>query len=193
MPLIRFSRNYSRQYEAASSQKHARDVGREAWEFLARPIEPNAGNYRETGDCPRDVLDAVIDTDLFAQDVGEEDGGGTWTPPNLRADGERADNGTTTYPLTADTVEDVSVDRFGHVTRVAPGRLRVVITESGFVRRVALTVPVRVGDDDGMYAVTIRYDRTAEPPERPDWVPPAIDRTAGDDRPSDDEPTSDDG
>jgi hypothetical protein len=119
--------------------------------------------------------------------------GGVLGRYDLRPTGVRTDNGTTTYLLTADDVDDVSVDTFGDVTRAGPGRLRVVITESGFVRRVALTVPVRVGDDDGTYAVTIRYDRTADPPERPDWVPRAINRTTGDDRPSDDERTSDDG
>lgn len=110
---------------------------------------------------------------------------------DLRPTGERTANGTTEYLLTADDVDDVSVDAFGEATRAGPGRLQVVITESGFVRRADLTVPVRVGEDDGTYAVTIRYDRTADPPERPDWVPRAINRTSENEQSSDGEPTPD--
>jgi len=53
----------------------ARDVKREAREFAAEHIEPNAAEYFERGEYPWDVLEAGMDAGLVAQDIPEEYGG----------------------------------------------------------------------------------------------------------------------
>jgi alkylation response protein AidB-like acyl-CoA dehydrogenase len=55
--------------------EHARDVKREAREFAAEHIAPNAEEYYRTGDYPWEVLEAGMDAGLVAQDIGEEYGG----------------------------------------------------------------------------------------------------------------------
>jgi acyl-CoA dehydrogenase len=55
--------------------EHAREVKRDAREFAAEHIEPNAEEYYRTGDYPWEVLEAGMDAGLVAQDIGEEYGG----------------------------------------------------------------------------------------------------------------------
>jgi len=53
----------------------ARDVKREAREFAAEHIEPNAAECFDRGEYPWDVLEAGMDAGLVAQDIPEEYGG----------------------------------------------------------------------------------------------------------------------
>ena len=53
----------------------AHDVKREAHEFAQEHIAPAAADYYETGEYPWEVLEAGMDADLVAQDIGEEFGG----------------------------------------------------------------------------------------------------------------------
>ena len=53
----------------------ARDVQRDAREFAAEHIAPNAEEYFRSGDYPHDVLEAGQDAGLVAQDLGTEVGG----------------------------------------------------------------------------------------------------------------------
>jgi acyl-CoA dehydrogenase len=55
--------------------EHARDLKRDAREFAAEHIAPNAEEYFRTGDYPWAVLEAGMDAGLVAQDIGEEYGG----------------------------------------------------------------------------------------------------------------------
>jgi acyl-CoA dehydrogenase len=55
--------------------EHARDVKRDAREFAAEHIAPNAEDYYRTGDYPWEVLEAGMDAGLVAQDISEEYGG----------------------------------------------------------------------------------------------------------------------
>ncbi|WP_432419298.1 acyl-CoA dehydrogenase family protein [Halobacterium wangiae] len=55
--------------------EHARDVKRDAREFAAEHIAPNAEEYYRTGDYPWEVLEAGMDAGLVAQDIAEEYGG----------------------------------------------------------------------------------------------------------------------
>ncbi|MFC3478475.1 acyl-CoA dehydrogenase family protein [Halobacterium litoreum] len=55
--------------------ERARDVKRDAREFAAEHIAPNAEEYYRTGDYPREILEAGMDAGLVAQDIGEEYGG----------------------------------------------------------------------------------------------------------------------
>jgi acyl-CoA dehydrogenase len=55
--------------------EHALEVKRDAREFAAEHIEPNAEEYYRSGDYPWDVLEAGMDAGLVAQDIGEEYGG----------------------------------------------------------------------------------------------------------------------
>jgi len=55
--------------------EHAREVKRDAREFAAEHIAPNAEAYFDSGDYPRDILEAGMDAGLIAQDIGEEYGG----------------------------------------------------------------------------------------------------------------------
>jgi alkylation response protein AidB-like acyl-CoA dehydrogenase len=53
----------------------ARDLKREAREFAAEHIEPDAAGYFERGEYPWDVLEAGMAAGLVAQDIPEEYGG----------------------------------------------------------------------------------------------------------------------
>lgn len=53
----------------------AREVKHEARAFAAEHIEPNAAAYDESGEYPRDVLEAGMDAGLVAQDIEETYGG----------------------------------------------------------------------------------------------------------------------
>jgi len=55
--------------------EHARDVKRDAREFAAEHIAPNAEEYYRTGDYPWEILEAGMDAGLVAQDISEEYGG----------------------------------------------------------------------------------------------------------------------
>jgi len=55
--------------------EHAVDVKREAREFAAEHIAPNAEEYYRTGEYPWEILEAGMDAGLVAQDIGEEYGG----------------------------------------------------------------------------------------------------------------------
>jgi alkylation response protein AidB-like acyl-CoA dehydrogenase len=55
--------------------EHAREVKREARDFAEEHIEPNAADYFESGEYPRDILEAGMDADLIAQDLPESLGG----------------------------------------------------------------------------------------------------------------------
>ncbi|KTG07655.1 acyl-CoA dehydrogenase family protein [Haloferax profundi] len=55
--------------------EHARAVKREAREFAEEHIVPVAEEYYESGEYPRDVLEAGMDAGLVAQDISEEYGG----------------------------------------------------------------------------------------------------------------------
>ncbi len=55
--------------------ERARDVKAEAREFASEYIEPNAREYFQSGEYPREILEAGQDAGLVAQDVPEEWGG----------------------------------------------------------------------------------------------------------------------
>jgi len=55
--------------------EHAHEVKREAREFAAEHIAPNAAEYYDSGEYPHEVLEAGMDAGLIAQDIGEEYGG----------------------------------------------------------------------------------------------------------------------
>jgi len=55
--------------------EHAHEVKHEAREFAAEQIAPNAAEYYDSGEYPREILEAGMDADLIAQDIGEEYGG----------------------------------------------------------------------------------------------------------------------
>jgi len=55
--------------------EHAREVKREAREFAAEHIEPNAEEYYRRGEYPWEILEAGMDAGLVAQDIPEEYGG----------------------------------------------------------------------------------------------------------------------
>ncbi|WP_436932358.1 acyl-CoA dehydrogenase family protein [Halosimplex halobium] len=55
--------------------EEAHDVKRQAREFAAEHIAPNAQAYFESGEYPTEVLEAGMDAGLVAQDIGEEYGG----------------------------------------------------------------------------------------------------------------------
>jgi acyl-CoA dehydrogenase len=55
--------------------EHARDVKRDAREFAAEHVAPNAEEYYRTGEYPWEVLEAGMDAGLVAQDISEEYGG----------------------------------------------------------------------------------------------------------------------
>ena len=76
--------------------EEARGVKREAREFAAEHVEPVAGEYFESGEYPRDVLEAGMDAGLVAQDLPEELGGRGFGLAEMLALGEelfRADAG----------------------------------------------------------------------------------------------------
>jgi acyl-CoA dehydrogenase len=76
--------------------EHAREVKREARAFAEEHIEPVAGEYFQSGDYPRDVLEAGMDAGLVAQDLPEELGGRGLDLTEILAIGEeffRADAG----------------------------------------------------------------------------------------------------
>ena len=52
-----------------------REVKRDARAFAEEYIAPNAADYYESGEYPWDVLEAGMDAELVAQDIGEEWGG----------------------------------------------------------------------------------------------------------------------
>lgn len=59
--------------------EHAQDIKREAHEFAAEHIAPNATSYFNEGDYPWDILEAGMDAGLVAQDLGEDvSGRGFW-------------------------------------------------------------------------------------------------------------------
>jgi len=55
--------------------EHARDVKREAREFAAEHIEPDAEECFRRGEYPWEILEAGMDAGLVAQDIDEEWGG----------------------------------------------------------------------------------------------------------------------
>ncbi|WP_416839572.1 acyl-CoA dehydrogenase family protein [Haloferax sp. DFSO52] len=55
--------------------EHAREVKQEAREFAEEYIAPVAEDYYESGEYPRDVLEAGMDAGLVAQDISEAYGG----------------------------------------------------------------------------------------------------------------------
>ena len=55
--------------------EHAREVKREAREFAAEHIAPNAEEYYRSGEYPWEILEAGQAAGLVAQDIGEEWGG----------------------------------------------------------------------------------------------------------------------
>ena len=55
--------------------EHARGIKRQAREFAAEHIEPNAEEYYRRGEYPWDILEAGMDAGLIAQDIPEEYGG----------------------------------------------------------------------------------------------------------------------
>lgn len=55
--------------------EHARDVKRDAREFAAEHVAPNAEEYYRTGEYPWEILEAGMDAGLVAQDISEEYGG----------------------------------------------------------------------------------------------------------------------
>ena len=55
--------------------EHARDLKRDAREFAAEHIAPNAEKHFRTGDYPWEILEAGMDAGLVAQDIGEKYGG----------------------------------------------------------------------------------------------------------------------
>ena len=55
--------------------ERARDVKREAREFAAEHIAPNAEAYYRSGEYPWEILEAGQEAGLVAQDIGEEWGG----------------------------------------------------------------------------------------------------------------------
>ncbi|QCC49987.1 acyl-CoA dehydrogenase family protein [Halapricum salinum] len=55
--------------------EHAREIKREAREFAAEHIEPNAEEYYRRGEYPWEILEAGMDAGLVAQDIPEEYGG----------------------------------------------------------------------------------------------------------------------
>jgi len=55
--------------------ERALDLKDEAREFAAEHIMPNAADYYESGEYPRDILQKGMDAGLIAQDIGEEYGG----------------------------------------------------------------------------------------------------------------------
>ncbi|MFB6074488.1 MAG: acyl-CoA dehydrogenase family protein [Haloarculaceae archaeon] len=74
----------------------ARAVKREAREFAAEHIAPNAADYYESGEYPWDVLEAGMDAGLIAQDIDEAYGGRGFTLLEVLAIAEefyRADAG----------------------------------------------------------------------------------------------------
>lgn len=82
--------------DEATVPEHARDVKREAREFAAEHIAPNAADYYESGDYPWEVLEAGMDAGLVAQDISEAHGGRGLTLHEMLAMAEefyRADAG----------------------------------------------------------------------------------------------------
>ncbi|WP_101297687.1 acyl-CoA dehydrogenase family protein [Halegenticoccus soli] len=76
--------------------EHARGVKREAREFAAEHIAPNAEEYFRSGEYPWEVLEAGQDAGLVAQDIGEEYGGAGYDLRQILAIAEefyRADAG----------------------------------------------------------------------------------------------------
>ena len=76
--------------------EHARDVKAEAREFAREHIEPNALEYYQSGEYPREILEAGQEANLVAQDIPEEWGGRGLDLPQLLAITEefyRADAG----------------------------------------------------------------------------------------------------
>jgi len=74
----------------------AREVKREARAFAEEHVAPNAERYYESGEYPRDVLEAGMDAGLVAQDIPEEYGGRGMSIQEMLAIGEeffRADAG----------------------------------------------------------------------------------------------------
>jgi acyl-CoA dehydrogenase len=55
--------------------EHAREVKQQAREFAEEHITPVAEEYYQSGEYPWDVLEAGMDAELVAQDIGEEYGG----------------------------------------------------------------------------------------------------------------------
>ena len=55
--------------------EHAHEVKAEARAFAEEHIAPNAADYYESGEYPWEVLEAGMEADLIAQDIGEEYGG----------------------------------------------------------------------------------------------------------------------
>jgi len=55
--------------------EHAREVKRDAREFAADRIRPNAEAYFSSGEYPWEILEAGQEAGLVAQDIGEEYGG----------------------------------------------------------------------------------------------------------------------
>jgi acyl-CoA dehydrogenase len=55
--------------------EQARDVKRDAREFAAEHVAPNAEEYYRTGEYPWEILEAGMDAGLVAQDISEEYGG----------------------------------------------------------------------------------------------------------------------
>jgi hypothetical protein len=61
--------------DTAVVPEHAHEIKREAREFAAEHIAPNAAEFYESGEYPWEVLEAGMDAGLVAQDIGEEYGG----------------------------------------------------------------------------------------------------------------------
>jgi alkylation response protein AidB-like acyl-CoA dehydrogenase len=61
--------------DTAVVPEHAHEIKRDAREFAAEHIAPNAADYYESGAYPWDILEAGMDAGLVAQDIGPEYGG----------------------------------------------------------------------------------------------------------------------
>lgn len=76
--------------------EHARSLKREAREFAAQHVAPNAADYYASGEYPWEVLEAGMEANLVAQDIAPEYGGRGWGVEELLAVAEefyRADAG----------------------------------------------------------------------------------------------------
>jgi alkylation response protein AidB-like acyl-CoA dehydrogenase len=76
--------------------EEARDVKAQAREFATEHIAPNAADRYESGEYPRDILQAGMDAGLVAQDIGEAYGGKGFSLEQMLAIAEefyRADAG----------------------------------------------------------------------------------------------------
>ena len=82
--------------DTAVVPEHAHELKREAREFAAEHIAPNAADHYESGAYPWEILEKAMDAGLVAQDIGEEYGGSGWDLHQILAVAEefyRADAG----------------------------------------------------------------------------------------------------